>query len=121
MASSDKGESIGDRLLALCREVFQGRHYEAAHHLLNSAIHVAHDLGDEQALIAIEKLAKEQAAWINTYAPESIMSSQSAKAREGVDMYAVTIRQAAAHQLMIRENRRRQASRLDWPDDQSRS
>jgi hypothetical protein len=97
-----------ERLMSLCQEVFAARHYEAAYHLLTAAIHVGQDLEDQQALLRIERLAIEQAAWINANAPESMMSSQSAQSRSGVDLYANVIRQAAAHARIIRENRRRE-------------
>lgn len=95
------------QLIELCRVVFAHRHFEAAQHLLNAAIHLARDLEDEATLLLIQQIATQQYEWINANAPGSIMSERSAHARNGVDLYGVTIRQAAAHAAMVKENRRR--------------
>jgi hypothetical protein len=106
MASSSDDLLLG-RLMTLCRDVFADRHYEAAYHILNAAIHVGHDTENEDYLRSIAELAEEQADWINAHAPESIMSAQSAKERSGIDMYLVAIRQAKTHAAMIHEKHRR--------------
>ena len=105
------------QLITLCNDVFENEHYEAAYHLLNAGIHLAHDTQDEAGLLLLKQLATDQSAWINSHAPENVMSVQSAHKRNGIDMYGVAIRQASIHARLIQENRRRENSKTHWPDE----
>ena len=108
------------RLMAISQEALVSAHEETAYHALTAAMHLADDLGDDQRLLAVERAAKAQLDWIDAHNPENRMSSQSTAERKGVNLYYTLIKQAAAHALIARQERRRKHTHnLPWPGDAS--
>lgn len=97
-----------EQLMSISQKALASGHYETAYHALCAAMHYSHDLSNEQRLRLVEQTAKEQRDWIDAKAPEHRMSTQSAHQRQGISMYDMLTRQAAAHALMVEHEHRRE-------------
>jgi hypothetical protein len=117
----EQSSNLLQQILDLARGTFEAAHYETAFHLLTAAKHYARDQKDEEGLYTVEETALAQGRWINTHAPDSIMSAQSAHHRRGVDLYGMLAREAHTHALIVKQqNRRDQSPPLSWPGDRSK-
>jgi hypothetical protein len=88
-------------LLDLNVGAFTSRHFEIAYHLLEAALHCAHDLGDSAALQRVCDLAFEEGAWIDENRPSHWLSSQSAQAQGGLAVFHSCARLAAMLQIRL--------------------
>jgi hypothetical protein len=118
MNSMAQPQTLHEQIMVLCRELFEGGHYEAAYHLLSACVHYNKDTANEENLKEILTLAEQQFQWVNERAPENVMSTQSAHKRSGLDFYPMLIRQARASLLMVHENRRRSEAHYLRPVDE---
>jgi hypothetical protein len=107
MNQEDRKLELYSQLLVISQEALTNGYYEAAYHALTAALHCAQTEGDIDRLEEVAKLAGEQLAYINRHAPNSVMSTQAATSRRGVDMYAVLRRMSNARAQMVRDAQRR--------------
>ena len=118
MPSNNQQGDMYQQLMSISQEALVSGNYETAYHALCAAMHCASNFGNEQRLRLVEQVAKEQRDWIDTNAPKHRMSTQSAHQRQGISMYEMLSRQAAAHALMVKQEHRREHSEcLPWSDD----
>jgi hypothetical protein len=92
------------QLVAISQQAFTGVHYEAAYHALAAALHYAQDTGSAEQLEEVSRMAGAQLAYIDANAPDSVMSSQAATDRHGVDLLATLKNIASARARMIRDS-----------------
>jgi hypothetical protein len=100
-------EEFYSQLMSMNEAAFKNRHYEAAYHLLAAAMHYAKDRCNLEGLKAIQQRAHEQRNWINTNAPENILSTESVQKRHGIDLFHSLIRQLEGDILIVRHNLRK--------------
>ena len=101
-------EELYRRALAMNKEAFQAGLLDGAYHALMAALHFAEFIGEDQPLLDISRLAKEQLAWIDKNRPEYEHSTQSAEKRHiGVSIYSHLASQADTMVKMRRINRKK--------------
>ena len=89
-----------------------------AYHSLAAALHCAEDLGDEQSVASIERVAKAQQERIDAQTPEHQMSTGSVTKRGGTSMYYTLARQAAVRvQILQQKHRQENREHLLWAGD----
>jgi hypothetical protein len=93
-----------ERLLAISREAHRRGRYETAYHALTAAMHSADDDADVEALKLVVGEAQAQIAAIDHDAPGHRLSTPSAARHEHPGVYAMLVRQTAAH-VELHENR----------------
>ena len=89
-----------EQLLAASRDAHARQQHEVAYHALTAAMHAADDAGDVSALAEVAREAEAQIAWIDRHAPTHRLSSNSARAHNHPGVYAMLVRQTAAHRQM---------------------
>ena len=109
----DSGVDMFEQLIGLNGEAFETRQFEVAYHILDAALHRAYNLKDRQRLHTVATLAHEQGTWIDTHAPESLLSTQSAIERGGRGVYHILERQASAYHDAIQVEERLSSIRRD--------
>jgi hypothetical protein len=100
-------EDLYTQLMSMNEAAFQKGHYETAYHLLVAAMHYAKDRRNLEGLKAIQQRAHEQRNWINTHAPENMLSTESVEKRHGIDLFHSLIRQLEGDILIVRHNLRK--------------
>jgi hypothetical protein len=100
-------EDFHHQIMDMNQAAFQNGHYETAYHLLAAAMHYAKDRRDLDGLEALRSRAQEQRDWVNTHAPESLLSSDSVEKRHGVDLFHSLIRQLEGDILIVKHELRR--------------
>jgi hypothetical protein len=88
-------------LLTLNQQAFALKEYNAAYHILRAALHCQETLPDVQGLRHIEQRAEEQLAWIDQHHPACELSTQAAKKRGHISIYALLARQAKTRLLIL--------------------
>lgn len=96
MAAYSATGDMYEQLISISEMSFASGHYEAAYHVLMAALYWANDLGDLQRLKAVERLANEQATWIDTHNLAFKHSRQSAALRGSQSIYDTLLRQVAS-------------------------
>ena len=91
---------LHERLIALSREAHARGHHEAAYHALAAAMHAADDAADRRALAEVGREAEAQIAWIDQHEPAHRLSTRAAGGRNHPGVYAMLVRQTAAHVQM---------------------
>ena len=99
-------------LLVLNREAFAGALYETAYYALAAAFHCAIHLVDTEKIAPVERLAREQLAWIDAHEADHPISTQSAAKRGNNSLYAWLITEAvtALEFARVREERDQQGT-----------
>jgi hypothetical protein len=59
-----------ERLVPLAQEAFDARHYNAAYHLLSTALHEGE--GNVQHYVTVQRLAEEFLGWIDRFDPAEV-------------------------------------------------
>jgi len=106
---------IFDQLIALNHEAFDLRRFSTAYHALAAAQSWANEEKNEKQLALVEKIAKEELAWIDLQAPKYEHSTRSAKLRGHTSIYANLERQAHSAQLRIGSRKKFDQLRGIWP------
>jgi uncharacterized protein YecT (DUF1311 family) len=112
--SETVGRKNGDkRLQELCGDLFDAnkrafaqRQYSVAFHALAAAYHAALALSDIEGLRRVEKLSREQLAWIDENAQHYEHSTESAKTRGHHSVYATLASQASTRGGMLDHERK---------------
>lgn len=96
-------------LLELNRETFEDRRYQAAHHLLAAAVHLADELQDIQGVDEIEQRSVKQQGAIDDDSPTHVLSTIGAKRRGTLPLFTSLGRtaHAAASRLRAESARKR--------------
>ncbi len=96
MSDVPLAQDLYEQLMAVNQAAFAARLFNVAYHALAAALHCARQLPDDQSLHAVERVAREQLAWIDQNAPEYEHSSASAAERNHDSFFLVLARQAVA-------------------------
>jgi len=80
-------DDLYERLVAIARAAFADQHYEVAYHALSGAVHAAYTLHDDERLLAVQDLVRQQISWVNMYTPTHRISSYSAAQRGNRGVY----------------------------------
>jgi hypothetical protein len=91
-----------DALVRISQEAFAAGHVEVAYHSLASALHCADAAHDLSRAGEIERLAREQLAWLDANTPTHRLATRSTVARGGRSMYEMLQTQAHATAARIR-------------------
>lgn len=90
------------QLIALNAAAFEGRHFDAAYHLLAAALHWARDFSQVEWLSRVEDLANEQLAWIDANDPAYHHSTQSAEKGGNAGIFRQLARQCHTGRSIIK-------------------
>lgn len=95
-----------DRTMALNKEAFATRSFDAAYHFLAAALHLAVDEKNERGLMEVEAAAIEQLAWLNEYCSSCNHSTISASTRGQESIFSMLARQANTRQMLLNKQQR---------------
>ncbi len=96
MSDVPLAKDMYERLMAVNQQAFEAGLFNVAYHALAAALYCARQLPDNQGLHAVERVAREQLAWIDQNAPGYEHSSESAAQRNHESIFLALARQAAA-------------------------
>jgi hypothetical protein len=94
-----------DRAMSVNGEAFAAGHYEGAYHALMAALHFARDLGDEDRLQRVARVAGEQGQHIDKQCPSHRLSSQAAGLHGHDSVFRLAVRQAEMSAKLVHANR----------------
>ena len=90
------------QIIALNAAAFEGRHFDAAYHLLAAALHWARDFSEAEWLTQVESLANEQLAWIDQNDPAYHHSTRSAEKGGNAGIFKQLARQCQTGRSIIK-------------------
>src|SRR3954465_14800486 len=77
MAALSQEYDTCSSLVTANAQAFADGNFQTAFHALMALIHLAHELKDCHVLSYAQRKAAEQAAWLETYAPQPVVSAGS--------------------------------------------
>jgi hypothetical protein len=99
--------------MAINQEAFTAGLFDTAYHSLAAALYSARNVDADEPVLHVERVCKEQLAWIDQHHPEYDHSTQSAEKRNHKSIFEVLSNQAATILQMRKSNRKREKRHLD--------
>jgi len=104
MATQPEGQDLFTELLAAGRAAFAREYFESAYSFLTAALQLAFRGGDAERLGEVERLAAEQADWVDANRPGHPMSRRCTEGRPGGRVpYSALARLAATMGAILRQ------------------
>jgi len=117
----ESAEELYQRIMDLHFQAFAAERFEAAHHVLAAALHVAEEMGSIERLSDIRRLSDERQAEIDRIQPVHVISTCSAASRGSIARFTSLAGTAKATSARINATRALQRVRqgpLPWgPSD----